>query len=136
MKNLKDRPFALVGVHVGGSNAKQLKEVMEKESKAKPDVMAKHRKLLEERYNLEPKFDENVKMSRGKPVPVGPTAKLKNGLTWLPYAPMNNTYAFAIAEKKGEELVITKLSQLKDLPKEDEDRLHEAVKDFRKNGTY
>jgi peroxiredoxin len=29
--NLKDRPFALVGVHVGGSNPKQLKEVMEKE---------------------------------------------------------------------------------------------------------
>ncbi|WP_202967655.1 MULTISPECIES: glycine betaine ABC transporter substrate-binding protein [Aeromicrobium] len=45
-------------------------------------------------------------------------ADLKNGLTWLPYAPMNNTYAFAIAEKKGEELGITKLSQLKDLPKD------------------
>jgi hypothetical protein len=28
---LKDRPFALIGVHVGGSNAKQLKKVMEKE---------------------------------------------------------------------------------------------------------
>jgi hypothetical protein len=29
--NLKDRPFALIGVHVGGSNAKQLKEVMTRE---------------------------------------------------------------------------------------------------------
>src|SRR5262249_60027642 len=29
--NLKDRPFALVGVHTGGLNAKQLKAVMEKE---------------------------------------------------------------------------------------------------------
>jgi hypothetical protein len=29
--NLKDRPFALIGVHTGGSNAKQLKAVMEKE---------------------------------------------------------------------------------------------------------
>jgi hypothetical protein len=29
--NLKGKPFALVGVHVGGSTAKQLKEVMEKE---------------------------------------------------------------------------------------------------------
>lgn len=46
-------------------------------------------------------------------------ADLENGLTWLPYAPMNNTYAFAVAEEKGEELGITKLSQLKDLPKED-----------------
>lgn len=31
MTNLKDRPFALIGVHIGGSNAKQLKAVMEKE---------------------------------------------------------------------------------------------------------
>ena len=31
MTNLKDRPFALIGVHVGGSNAKQLKEVMTRE---------------------------------------------------------------------------------------------------------
>jgi osmoprotectant transport system substrate-binding protein len=46
-------------------------------------------------------------------------ADRRNGLTWLPIAPMNNTYAFAIAEEKGEELGITKLSQLKDLPKED-----------------
>ncbi|MDO9378574.1 MAG: glycine betaine ABC transporter substrate-binding protein [Nocardioidaceae bacterium] len=46
-------------------------------------------------------------------------ADLKNGLTWLPPAPMNNTYAFAIAEAKGEELGITKLSQLKDLPKDE-----------------
>jgi peroxiredoxin len=29
--NLKDKPFALIGVHVGGSNPKQLKDVMEKE---------------------------------------------------------------------------------------------------------
>jgi len=31
VKNLKDKPFALVGVHVGGSDARQLKEIMEKE---------------------------------------------------------------------------------------------------------
>jgi hypothetical protein len=29
--NLRDKPFALVGVHVGGSTAKQLNEVMRKE---------------------------------------------------------------------------------------------------------
>jgi hypothetical protein len=29
--NLKDKPFALIGVHVGGSNANQLKKVMQKE---------------------------------------------------------------------------------------------------------
>ena len=31
MTNLKDKPFALVGVHVGGLKAKQLKGVAEKE---------------------------------------------------------------------------------------------------------
>jgi hypothetical protein len=29
--NLKDKPFVLIGVHVGGLNAKQLKDVMDKE---------------------------------------------------------------------------------------------------------
>jgi hypothetical protein len=29
--NLKDKPFALVGVHIGGTSAQRLKQVMEKE---------------------------------------------------------------------------------------------------------
>ena len=31
MKNLKDKPFALIGVHIGGLNPKQFKEVVEKQ---------------------------------------------------------------------------------------------------------
>ena len=31
MTHLKDRPFALVGVHVGGSTVKQLKDIMDRE---------------------------------------------------------------------------------------------------------
>ena len=31
MTNLNDKPFALIGVHVGGSTVKQLKEIMDKE---------------------------------------------------------------------------------------------------------
>jgi hypothetical protein len=31
VKNLKDRPFALIGVHVGGATGKQLGKVMEKQ---------------------------------------------------------------------------------------------------------
>lgn len=59
-----------------------LAEVMKKESEAKPKVTEAQRKLLEARYNLEPKFDPNVKMSRGKPVCTGPTARLAAGTTW------------------------------------------------------
>ena len=31
MKKLEDKPFALIGVHVGGTNVKQLKDVMDKQ---------------------------------------------------------------------------------------------------------
>ncbi|GAA4850698.1 glycine betaine ABC transporter substrate-binding protein [Luteimicrobium xylanilyticum] len=44
-------------------------------------------------------------------------ADAANGLTWLPPAPMNNTYALAVRAGAVDELGgITKLSQLKDLP--------------------
>ena len=58
------------------------KEIMEAEIAAKPDVMAQQRELLETRYNLEPKLDPDVTMSRGKPLPVGPTARLPGGMDW------------------------------------------------------
>jgi cytochrome c peroxidase len=48
----------------------------------KAGVAAAHQRLLEERYDLSRRVDESVKMTRGKPIPVGPTAKLKRGLTW------------------------------------------------------
>ncbi|MFO0851697.1 MAG: cytochrome B6 [Gemmataceae bacterium] len=57
-------------------------EVMKKESAAKPKVMADQRKLLEARYNLEPKLDPAARMSRGKPLAVGPTARLRDGMTF------------------------------------------------------
>jgi cytochrome c peroxidase len=49
---------------------------------AKPGVMQAHRRVLEQRYELTPKLDPEAKMSRGKPLPVGPTARLQAGLTW------------------------------------------------------
>jgi cytochrome c peroxidase len=57
-------------------------EVYQKENAARPEVMAAQRKLLESRYNLEPKLDPNTTMSRGKPIAVGPTARLAEGVTW------------------------------------------------------
>lgn len=41
----------------------------------------------------------------------------KNGLVWLPPAPMNNTYSFAVTKKTQQRFNITKLSQLKQVPK-------------------
>jgi cytochrome c peroxidase len=49
---------------------------------AKPKVMEAQRKLLESRYNLKAKLDPEVRMSRGKPLPVGPAARLPEGMGW------------------------------------------------------
>jgi glycine betaine/choline ABC-type transport system substrate-binding protein len=47
-------------------------------------------------------------------------ADLENGLTWLPPAPLNNTYALAVRSEAVDELGgITKLSQIEDLPVDD-----------------
>jgi len=55
--------------------------VMKRDKEAKPRVMAEHQRLLEDRYDLSPHVDPNVTMTRGKPISVGPTARLK-GVTW------------------------------------------------------
>ena len=56
--------------------------VRARDKAAKPRVMAEHQRRLEARYDLSRRVDESVRMTRGKPIPVGPTAKLKAGLTW------------------------------------------------------
>jgi hypothetical protein len=47
----------------------------------RPKVMDAQRKLLESRYDLTPKLDPQARMSRGKPIAVGPTARLKGSVT-------------------------------------------------------
>lgn len=56
--------------------------VRARDKAAKNRVMQAHQKLLEERYDLRRHVDDSVRMTRGKPIPVGPTAKLKSGATW------------------------------------------------------
>jgi cytochrome c peroxidase len=57
-------------------------EIMQADKAAKAQITANQRKLLESRYDLTPRFAPEVTMSRGKPVPVGPTARLRDGTTW------------------------------------------------------
>jgi cytochrome c peroxidase len=63
-------------------------DIMQREIANKPSVMQAQRALLQQRYNLEAKLDPEVKMSRGKPLPVGPTARLSSGLTFDKLAQM------------------------------------------------
>jgi osmoprotectant transport system substrate-binding protein len=43
----------------------------------------------------------------------------QNDLVWLPPAPMNNTYAFAITQESAKKYGITKMSQMKEVPVEE-----------------
>lgn len=56
-------------------------EIMAADIEMKPRVMATQRALLESRYDLTPRPRPGVTMTRGKPVLMGPTAKLKD-TTW------------------------------------------------------
>ena len=56
-------------------------EIMKNDIAEKSKVTAAQQQLLQRRYDLTPKLDPSAKMSRGKPLPVGPTARLQ-GTTW------------------------------------------------------
>jgi len=72
-------------------NAKKPKttfdELMAADIDAKPGVMAAQQALLESRYDLTPRPRPDLTMTRGKPILMGPTAKLKD-TTWDALAQM------------------------------------------------
>lgn len=63
-------------------------EIMKADIGARPKVMSTQRRLLNQRYDLTPRLDPVAKMSRGKPLPVGPTARLARGTSWEKMAEM------------------------------------------------
>ncbi|HKM54045.1 MAG TPA: cytochrome B6 [Isosphaeraceae bacterium] len=64
--------------------------MMASDKASKDKIMARQKALLEERYDLAAKTDPKVTMSRGKPIPVGPTAKLPAGTTWEKLAALSS----------------------------------------------
>jgi len=64
-------------------------DTMKRETEARAEVMAAQRKLLESRYELQPKLDPKATMHRGKPLAVGPTARLAQGTDWKGLAKMS-----------------------------------------------
>ncbi|MDQ3142759.1 MAG: cytochrome B6 [Bacteroidota bacterium] len=58
-----------------------LEKVISKDKAQKEAIMNRQLELLNERFDLSKKVTTEVTMSRGKAIPVGPTAKLK-GVTW------------------------------------------------------
>jgi cytochrome c peroxidase len=57
-------------------------ERMAKDQAARSKVEARQRRLLESRYDLAQRPDARVKMTRGKPLQVGPATRLPQGMTW------------------------------------------------------
>ena len=74
--------------HNAAKPGQTFEEGMKADVAAKPGVMAAQRRLLESRYDLNPRLDPSVRMSRGKPIPVGPTARLGSGASWDSLAAM------------------------------------------------
>lgn len=64
-------------------------ETMKADEAQRPEVMETQRKLLLERYNLTPRLDPEATMTRGKPLAIGPTARLQKGVSWQKLAEMS-----------------------------------------------
>ncbi|WP_256327750.1 cytochrome B6 [Nitrosospira sp. Nl5] len=74
-------------------NAKKPMQTFEETMKAdvaeRAKVMKTQHQLLLRRYDLTPRLDPEAKMSRGKPLAVGPTARLAAGMSWEKLASMS-----------------------------------------------
>jgi cytochrome c peroxidase len=68
----------------------KFQDVLAKDKADKEAVMARQKKLLDERYDLTPRPDPKLTMTRGKPIEVGPTARLPEGMTWEELAAMSS----------------------------------------------
>ncbi|MBA3754808.1 MAG: cytochrome B6 [Nitrosomonas sp.] len=64
-------------------------ETMKKDVKERPSVMKIQQELLQKRYDLTPRLDGEATMTRGKPLAVGPTARLPAKITWEKLAEMS-----------------------------------------------
>ncbi len=74
----QQRPSSYAPVDIKESFA----SIMSRMKAAKAGVMQRQTSLLNERYDLSKRVTSDVTMSRGKPLPLGPTAKLASGLSW------------------------------------------------------
>lgn len=81
-------------VKVGSSSyapvviTEKLADTMARMKAQKPEIRARHMKLLDERYDLSDRPAEGVTMSGGKPVQAGVRVKLPDGMTWQKLAEM------------------------------------------------
>jgi cytochrome c peroxidase len=68
--------------------SKEFLQAMKTLAEKKPGIASAARADLEKRFDLSGRTDTKAKMSGGKPLPVGPTARLPEGVTWSSLAAM------------------------------------------------
>jgi len=76
-----DFSYDLFGAPSGQDAYRIAEQVMAKDIAEKKKVMARQKQLLEDRYRLDCKTQSGLVMTKGKPQPVGPTVRVKDGLT-------------------------------------------------------
>lgn len=64
-------------------------ETMETDVTERPKIMKTQHELLRSRYDLTSCLDSEVTMTRGKPLAMGPTARLREGMSWQKLAEMS-----------------------------------------------
>lgn len=84
-----DFSYDLFGGPPGQSASRVAEQAMSKDVAEKAEVMAKHHKLLKERYHLECRTNASARMTKGKSQPIGPAVRLKEGLSWDALANMD-----------------------------------------------
>lgn len=77
-----DFSYDVFGVAPGQDPQKTAEDAMAKDIADKPPVLARQKKLLAERYELDCKTTAGVTMTKGKHQLIGPAVHLKQGLTW------------------------------------------------------
>jgi cytochrome c peroxidase len=78
--------LAGIGLSQGQDDFESVRKRMQD---AKPAIQKRQADLLEIRYDMSDRPAKGVTMSRGKPIQVGPRAKLSDGLTWQQLAALS-----------------------------------------------
>jgi cytochrome c peroxidase len=77
-----DFSYDVFGGPPGEDPQENARKAMEKEVAEKSGVMERQRKRLQTRYLMECRHETGKTMTKGKPQPIGPTVRLKEGMTW------------------------------------------------------
>ena len=74
--------YDVLGAPPGQDPQEISRKVKEKDIADKPKVLDRQKKLLNDRYLLDCKTASGIVMTKGKPQPIGPAVRLKEGATW------------------------------------------------------